>query len=110
LVTRSKQCTYLTTCSFTFLANINSSNFTVATQPIIKEFQVTQTQAGELVCFNVFLFGMGGIFWVPLMRVIGKGPIYLLALLALSMMDVWSSQAASYKELLASWIISGFGL
>ncbi|CAG7920168.1 unnamed protein product [Penicillium olsonii] len=104
----AKQCTYLTICLFTFLANINSSNFTVATQPIIKEFNVTQTQAGELVCFNVFLFGMGNIFWVPLMRVIGKRPVYLLAMLGLSLMNVWSSQATSYGELLASRILSGF--
>lgn len=104
----AKQCTYLTICLFTFLANINSSNFTVATQPIIKEFQVTETQAGELVCFNVFLFGMGNIFWVPLMRVIGKRPVYLIAMLGLSMMNVWSSQATSYGELLASRILSGF--
>ncbi|KAJ6049162.1 hypothetical protein N7499_004000 [Penicillium canescens] len=104
----AKLSTYSTICSFTFLANVNSSNFTVATQPIIKEFHVTQTQAGELVCFNVFLFGMGNIFWVPLMRVIGKRPVYLVAMLGLCMMNVWSSQAMSYGELLASRILSGF--
>jgi MFS family permease len=98
----------LTICSFTFLANVNSSNFTVATKPIILEFGVSQTQAGQLVCFNVFLFGVGNIFWVPLMRVIGKRPVYLMAMLALSMMNVWSSQATSYNELLASRIVSGF--
>ncbi|KAJ5669922.1 uncharacterized protein N7477_005285 [Penicillium maclennaniae] len=104
----AKLSTYLTICSFTFLANVNSSNFTVATQAIIHEFGVNQTQAGQLVCFNVFLFGVGNIFWVPLMRVIGKRPVYLVAMLALSMMNVWSSQATSYNELLASRILSGF--
>lgn len=68
---------------------------------------MTQTQAGELVCFNVFLFGIGNIFWVPLMRVIGKRPVYLLAMLGLSMMNVWSSKATTYGELLASRILSG---
>lgn len=42
------------------------------------------------------------------MRVIGKRPVYLLALLMLCMMNVWSSQATSYSELLASRIVSGF--
>ncbi|KAK1141146.1 hypothetical protein N8T08_009313 [Aspergillus melleus] len=106
--TTGRLTTYLTICSFTFLANVNSSNFTVATQAVVKEFQVSQTQAGELVCFNVFLFGLGNIFWVPLMRVIGKRPVYLISMLALSMMNVWSSQASSYGELLASRILSGF--
>ncbi|KAJ5935061.1 hypothetical protein N7466_004608 [Penicillium verhagenii] len=104
----AKLSTYLTICSFTFLANVNSSNFTVATQAIIKEFHVSQTQAGQLVCFNVFLFGVGNIFWVPLMRVIGKRPVYLVAMLLLCMMNVWSSQCTSYNELLASRILSGF--
>ncbi|KAJ5413950.1 hypothetical protein N7509_000577 [Penicillium cosmopolitanum] len=104
----AKLCTYLTICSFTFLANTNSSNFTVATQAIIKEFNVTQTQAGSLVCFNVFLFGVGNIFWVPLMRVVGKRPVYLVSMLLLCMINVWSSRASSYNELLASRIVSGF--
>ncbi|KAJ5777631.1 hypothetical protein N7520_000877 [Penicillium odoratum] len=104
----AKLSTYLTICSFTFLANVNSSNFTVATQAIIKEFHVSQTQAGQLVCFNVFLFGVGNIFWVPLMRVIGKRPVYLVAMLFLCAMNVWSSKCTSYDELLASRILSGF--
>ncbi|KAJ5668692.1 MFS general substrate transporter [Penicillium macrosclerotiorum] len=104
----AKLVTYLTICSFTFLANVNSSNFAVATKAIIKEFHVDQTKAGQLVCFNVFMFGVGNVFWVPLMRVIGKRPVYLLAMLGLCMMNVWSSQATSYGELLAARICSGF--
>jgi MFS family permease len=42
------------------------------------------------------------------MRVIGKRPVYLLAMLGLSVMNIWSSQASSYNELLASRILSGF--
>ncbi|KAE8150335.1 major facilitator superfamily domain-containing protein [Aspergillus avenaceus] len=106
--TGAKFSTYLTVCFFTFLANVNGSNFTVATQAVIKEFNASQTQAGELVCFNVFLLGLGNVLWVPLMRVIGKRPVYLLSMISLSMMNVWSSQASSYGELLASRILSGF--
>ncbi|KAL3489207.1 major facilitator superfamily domain-containing protein [Aspergillus germanicus] len=105
--TPARLATYLTICFYTFLANVNSSNFTVATKAIIQEFGVSQTQAGELVCFNVFLFGLGNIFWVPLMRVVGKRPVYLISMLALCMMNVWSSYASSYGELLASRILSG---
>lgn len=105
---RAKYTTYLTICAFTFFANVNSSNFTVATKAVIQEFGVSQTQAGELVCFNVFLFGLGNILWVPLMRIVGKRPVYLLAMIILCMMNVWSSQASSYRELLASRILSGF--
>ncbi|KAL4891820.1 major facilitator superfamily domain-containing protein [Aspergillus ambiguus] len=105
--TAAKLTTYLTICFYTFLANVNSSNFTVATKAVIKEFHVSQTQAGELVCFNVFLFGLGNILWVPLMRVVGKRPVYLLSMLCLCMMNVWSCRASGYRELLASRILSG---
>lgn len=74
----------------------------------MEEFNVSSTRAGYLVCFNVFLFGAGNLFWVPLMRVIGKRPVYLLSMLMLSMMNVWSTQVDSFEELLASRIISGF--
>jgi MFS family permease len=87
---------------------VNGSNFTVATKAIIKEFHVSQTQAGELVCFNVFLLGLGNVIWVPLMRVVGKRPVYLISMILLSMMNFWSSRASSYGELLASRILSGF--
>ncbi|KAL4870062.1 hypothetical protein BDV12DRAFT_207986 [Aspergillus spectabilis] len=105
--TAAKLTTYLTICFYTFLANVNSSNFTVATKDVIQDFHVSQTQAGELVCFNVFLFGLGNMFWVPLMRVVGKRPVYLVSMLSLCMMNVWSSRASNYGELLASRILSG---
>lgn len=69
---------------------------------------MSSTKAGYLVCFNVFLFGAGNLFWVPLMRVIGKRPVYLLSMVILSMMNVWSTQVDNFEELLAARILSGF--
>ncbi|PYH40337.1 polyamine transporter [Aspergillus saccharolyticus JOP 1030-1] len=103
----TKLTTYLTICCFTFLANVNSSNFTVATKAIISEFHVSSTEAGHLVSLNVFCFGLGNLVWVPLMRVVGTRPVYLAALLALSMMNVWSARATGYAELLGARILSG---
>jgi MFS family permease len=42
------------------------------------------------------------------MRVVGKRPVYLISMLLLCMINVWSSRASSYNELLASRIVSGF--
>ncbi|RAH72527.1 MFS general substrate transporter [Aspergillus aculeatinus CBS 121060] len=103
----TKITTYMTICCFTFLANVNSSNFTVATKAIIAEFHVSSTDAGHLVSLNVFFFGLGNLAWVPLMRVFGKRPVYLAALLGLSMMNVWSANATGYSELLGARIMSG---
>ncbi|PYI21832.1 MFS general substrate transporter [Aspergillus violaceofuscus CBS 115571] len=103
----TKITTYMTICCFTFLANVNSSNFTVATKAIVAEFHVSSTDAGHLVSLNVFFFGLGNLAWVPLMRVFGKRPVYLAALLGLSMMNVWSAKATGYSELLGARIMSG---
>ncbi|RBR10395.1 hypothetical protein FVER53590_25492 [Fusarium verticillioides] len=103
-----KYSTYLTVCFFTFLATMNASNFTVAVKPLSAEFHRTPTEAGYLVCFNVLWLGVGNIFWVPLMRVIGKRPVYLVALLLLMGCNIWSFETHSYGSLLAARIISGF--
>ena len=95
-------------CFFVVLATFNASNFTVAILPLSKEFNTSTTRAGYLVCFNVLWLGVGNLFWVPLMRIIGKRPVYLAALLLLMGSNVWSFEAHSYGSLLASRIISGF--
>ncbi|KAH6645112.1 polyamine transporter [Truncatella angustata] len=106
--TREKYATYLTISFFTLLSTINSSNFSVAISPVSKEFGVTTTQAGYLVCFNVLAIGLGNLFWVALMRCIGKRPIYLVSLLLMTGSNVWSYEAGTYASLLASRIVSGF--
>jgi MFS family permease len=95
-------------CFFTFLATVNASNFTVATIPLAKEFHESPTRTGYLVCFNVLWLGVGNLFWIPLMRVIGKRPVYLLALPIFIAVNIWSYFARSYGSLLAARILSGF--
>jgi MFS family permease len=95
-------------CFFTLLATFNASNFTVAIKPLSEEFNESSTRTGYLVCFNVLWLGVGNIIWVPLMRVTGKRPVYLAALLLLTAANIWSYEAKSYGSLLAARIISGF--
>jgi len=103
-----KWSTYVTVCFFTFLATTNASKFTVAIGPLSKEFHVSSTKAGYLTCFNVLLLGVGNIFWVPLMRKVGKRPVFLTALPLLVATNIWGAKATSYNSLLASCILSGF--
>ena len=51
---------------------------------------------------------MGNLFWIPLIRVIGKRPVYLLCMILLMAMNVWSYKATSFNSLLAARILSGF--
>ncbi|KJK68751.1 Major Facilitator Superfamily protein [Aspergillus parasiticus SU-1] len=106
--TRSeKYLTCLTVCFFTFLSTFNSSNLVVAVVETSDEFRVTPTRAGYIVCFNLLLMGIGNLLWVPLSRVIGKRPVYLLALLLFTGCNIWTYEASTYGNLLASRIISG---
>lgn len=95
-------------CFFTVLATFNSSNFTVAVQPLAAEFGQSPTRIGYLVCFNVLWLGVGNLVWVPLSRVVGKRPVYLVSLLLFIGTNVWSFEAHSYGSLLSARIVSGF--
>lgn len=104
-----KVTTYGTICLFSFIANINGSNFTVAIVPLRAAFGIDATRATWLIGFNVLMFGLGNILWVPLMRVLGKRPVYLMALALLVGANAWSATAASYGSLLAARMVSGIG-
>lgn len=106
---KHKHITYLTICLFSFMANVNASNFTVAVVPLTKAFKINTTQATALTALNVLTFGLGNLLWVPLMRVIGKRPIYLVSLLILIATNAWSCTATSWESLLAARICSGIG-
>lgn len=54
------------------------------------------------------MLGVSNLFWVPLMRVIGKRPVYLMAMLLLMATNVWSFKSTSFNSLLAARILSGF--
>lgn len=101
--------TYATICLFTFIANVNGSNFTVAIVPLSKEFHTSTDYSTFLVGFNVLAFGIGNLLWVPLMRVLGKRPVYLLALIVFVAANAWSTRATTWGSLLGGRILSGFG-
>lgn len=101
--------TYFTICLFTFIANVNSSNFTVAIVPVEKQFHVNATHATLLTALNVLLFGIGNLIWVPLMRIIGKRPVYLIALSILTAANAWSTVATTWSSLLGGRMLSGVG-
>lgn len=104
-----KVTTYATICLFSFFANVNGSNFTVAILPLSKEFRTDPTHATFLVGFNVLMFGLGNVLWVPLMRVVGKRPVYLIALGVFVAANAWSAKATSWGSLLGGRMIAGFG-
>ncbi|KAF2115638.1 major facilitator superfamily domain-containing protein [Lophiotrema nucula] len=102
-----KYTTYVVCCFFTFLAFMNSSAFTVAIKPIIMEFKKTSTQASYLTSLQVLGMGFGALFLMPMTRIIGKRPVYLISLLCLCITNVWSYFSHSYGSLLASRIVGG---
>ncbi|KXL43707.1 hypothetical protein M433DRAFT_139156 [Acidomyces richmondensis BFW] len=104
----AKISTYGTICLFSFIANVSASNFTVAILPLEQQFHTNSTHATFLVGFNVLMFGLGNILWVPLMRVVGKRPVYLTALAGFVAANAWSTVATSWGSLLGGRMLAGF--
>ncbi|KUJ10466.1 MFS general substrate transporter [Mollisia scopiformis] len=100
---------YFTICLFAFLATANAIKFTIASPQLSHEFGISVLEIKFLTAFNLLALGAGALFWVPLSRVIGKRPVFLLALPILVAANIWSSQIHRYDQLLASSILSAFG-
>ncbi|KAH7391600.1 polyamine transporter [Cadophora sp. MPI-SDFR-AT-0126] len=103
-----KHRTYLIICLFSFLAAANTSKFVLAASLLEMEFEKSSTAVEFLTCFNILASGIGNFFWVPVMRVIGKRPILLLALPVFVAANVWSAESHHFSQLLASSVLSGF--
>jgi MFS family permease len=103
-----KYSTYGTICFYSFLATVNASNFGVAIVPLSEYFHESTTRTAYLVCFNTLMGGMGNLFWVPLMRVIGKRPVFLMGMSLLVVFNTWSFKATTFGSLLAARMLSGF--
>lgn len=109
---------------------MNSSAFTVAVVPIIKQFHKTSTEASYLCTLSsssplfcskigfatdyrpaslqVLFMGFGALVWMPLIRIIGKRPGYLVSMLFLCIVNIWAYFSTTYGSLLASRIVGGF--
>ena len=101
--------TYITICVFSFLATVNTSKFTVAVTVIGKEFGTDPTKTGYLLSFTVLTLGLGNLFWVIAIRIVGRRPMYLLAIPLVMVTNIWSYFAGNFASLLAASILSGFG-
>lgn len=76
---------------------------------VIEAFDITTTQAGYLISFNILLLGWGNLFWIPLSEKIGKRPVLIAASFIFFISSVWSAVAKTYASLLAARIFQGFG-
>jgi MFS family permease len=95
-------------CFFLFLTTANASKFALAIAHLSEEFGKSITEARCLICFNVLALGVGNIFWVPLMREIGKRLVFLLSLYILVAGNMWSLKTHDFNQLLAASVLSGF--
>jgi MFS family permease len=80
----------------------------VSIVPVAAEFHTTTTRAGYLTSIQLLFMGLGNLFWMPMMRIIGKRPVYLASLLLLVATNIWGYFSHSYGSLLASRLLGGF--
>jgi len=94
-------------CFFSFLATVNTSKFTVAITTLREEFHTGQVKTGLLVSLSVLALGLGNLIWVVTLRMYGRRPTFLLAILCLAVCNCWSAFAKSYDSLLAATVLAG---
>jgi predicted MFS family arabinose efflux permease len=94
-------------CFFSFLATVNTSKFTVAIASLRKEFHTGQVKTGLVVSMSVLALGLGNLLWVVSLRLYGRRPTLLLAILCLAVFNCWSAFAKSYDSLLAATVLAG---
>ncbi|KAH8690798.1 major facilitator superfamily domain-containing protein [Talaromyces proteolyticus] len=94
---------------FVFLSNYITAAIGPALVSIIKEFNISQTQAGYLITLNILSLGVGNLFWIPFAVKFGKRPIIILSSAIFFGSSIWSALAKSYGSLLGARIIQGFG-
>ncbi|KAI0202562.1 putative MFS transporter [Astrocystis sublimbata] len=74
-----------------------------------EEFDITPTQASELVSYPNLAFGFGSLIFVPLYLKFGRRPVMLLSLLTFCGGIIGASQSKTYGALMASRVIHSFG-
>ncbi|KAI8630689.1 MFS general substrate transporter [Xylariaceae sp. FL1651] len=105
-----KKTMILIICSFySFLANAAL----IGPSPYInlwaEEFNISPTEASQLISYPNLAFGFGSLIFVPLYLKIGRRPVMLISLIVFCAGIIGSSQCTTYGGLMAARVIHGFG-
>ena len=57
--------------------------------------------------FSVLALGLGNFVWVAMLRLCGRRPTFLLAILCLAVFNCWSAFAKSYNSLMGATVLAG---
>lgn len=103
-----KHTCFTAVCVFTFLVNYANAGLAPAFYVISQEFGKTQNETSALLLWSVFTLGLFNFFWVPVANYFGKRPVFVFALLLLSLCCIWGAVAKSFESLLWSQIVAAF--
>lgn len=76
---------------------------------MVLDYNISVTEAGYLVSFNILFLGIGNCFWVPLSEKIGKRPVLVASSLIFFLSSIWSAVARTYASQFAARVFQGFG-
>ncbi|KAJ9603637.1 hypothetical protein H2200_011823 [Cladophialophora chaetospira] len=100
---------FISVSYFIFLSNFITSSCSPILIFIMRDFDVTITQASYLITVNILFLGVGNFFWVPLSLKIGKRPVFVASTIVFFVSSVWAMEVRSFGSLLGARIIQGFG-
>ncbi len=67
-------------------------------------------KVSEMTAWLILTIGLGLFITNPLAKIIGRRPVYILAILIMFATSIWSASVSGYNSFLASRVVSGIGM
>ncbi|ORY18116.1 major facilitator superfamily domain-containing protein [Clohesyomyces aquaticus] len=78
--------------------------------PIAKELNISISTLAHSTAWLILTIGLSVFITNPLAKIVGKRPVYVLAIIFLTIVNIWGAAAKSYSSFLGSRIVGGFAM
>lgn len=104
---RRKALSCVCMCAYTLTVGIASAAIYSVLEPISDATTLTLSDLNAGTGYMFLLFGWACLFWQPLASQYGKRPVFLISVLATSMIQVWAPHTTTNGQWIANKILQG---
>lgn len=95
-------------CAYVLTVGIASAAIYSVLDPISADLHLSLADLNAGTGYMFLAFGWSCLFWQPLASQYGKRPVFLLTVLATSMIQVWAPYTRSNAQWIANKVLQGF--
>ncbi|KAF2464335.1 MFS general substrate transporter [Lindgomyces ingoldianus] len=78
--------------------------------PIAQELNISINTLAQSTAWLILTIGLSVFITNPLAKIVGKRPVYVLAIIFLTIVNIWGAAAKTYSSFLGSRIVGGFAM